>query len=97
MQNAQDAGSAEIWTGAQHRRTDDIAHWLRTSFKRSEKSPATDIGWRQPRLRLALVRGLAVAIVAFAALTSVSAMVHAKKHSQMVLRPMAAMPAVNVP
>jgi hypothetical protein len=97
MQNAQDAGSAEIWTAAQHRRTEDLAHWLGTSFKRSEKSPATAMRWRQPEWRLALMRGLAVAIIAFAALTSVSAMVHAKKQPHLVLRPTAAMPAVNVP
>jgi|ERR1700756_2090465 hypothetical protein len=97
MQNAQDTGSAEVWTAAQHRRTEDLSYWLRTFSKRSEKSAATEMGWRLPRLRLDLGRGLAVAIVAFTALTSVSAVVHAKKQPHIVLRPTAALPAVNVP
>jgi hypothetical protein len=44
-----------------------------------------------------LGRGFAVAIVALTALTSVSAVVHAKKQPHIVLRPTAALPAVNVP
>jgi hypothetical protein len=97
MQNAQDAGSAEIWTAAQHRRTEDIADWVGASFKRRKKSPAPDMGWRRPGLRVTLMRGLAVATVAFVAVTSVSAVVHANKRPHLVLRPTAAMPAVNVP
>jgi hypothetical protein len=96
MQNAQDTGSAEVWTAAQHRRTEDLSNWLRTFSKWSEKS-AANTGWRQPELRLGLGRGLAVAIVVFTALTSVSAVVHAKKQPHIVLRPTAALPAVNVP
>jgi hypothetical protein len=64
---------------------------------RSEKSAAINMGWRPPELRLGLGRGLAVAIVALTALTSVSAVVHAKKQPHIVLRPTAALPAVNVP
>jgi hypothetical protein len=97
MQDAQDTGSAEVWTAAPHRRTEDFSNWVRTFSKRSEKSAATRIGWRLPRLRLSFGRGLTVAIVALTALTSVSAVVHAKKQSHIVLRPTAALPAVNVP
>jgi hypothetical protein len=97
MQNARDTGSAELWTASQHRRTEDLSNSPRTFSKRSEKSAATRMGWRPQKLRLDLGRGLAVAIVAFTALTSVSAVVHAKKQPHIVLRPTAALPAVNVP
>jgi hypothetical protein len=56
-----------------------------------------DVGWRPRKLRSALMRGLAVATIAFIAVTSVSAVVHANKRPHIVLRPTAAMPAVNVP
>jgi hypothetical protein len=97
MQKAQDAGSAEIWTAAHHRRTEDLADWLRTSFKRNERSPAPKTDWDPPEPRLALMRGLTVAIIAFVALISVSAGVHAKKRAHIALRPTAVLPAVNVP
>jgi hypothetical protein len=47
--------------------------------------------------RHALVRGLTVASIAFALLSSISVAVQAKKHPQVALLPTAAMPAVNVP
>jgi hypothetical protein len=96
MQNAQDVESGEVWRAAQHRRTEDLAKWSSPFLKRRPKSQETDIGWRPLKPRLRLMRGLTVAIIAFAALTSVSAVVHAKKPPHIVLRPIDPMPAVNV-
>jgi hypothetical protein len=89
MQNVRDAGLAEIWNAAQHRRTEDLAEM--------RASPAAGIGRWPIMPRLALMRGLSVALVAFGLLTSVSVAVQAKKHPPVVLRPTAPMPAVNVP
>jgi hypothetical protein len=89
MQNVRDAGLADIWSAAQNRRTEDLA--------RLGSSLAADIDWRPIIPRQALMRGLTVAMVAFALLASVSVAVQAKKHSQTALLPTAAMPAVNVP
>lgn len=97
MQNAYDPQSADVWRAAEHRRTDDLANWLSLYLKARERSPATDIGWRPMGLRFAGMRALTIALVMFAALTSVSAVVHAGKRPQFVLRPTAPMPAVNVP
>ena len=41
MKSAQDYGTAEVWSAAQHRRTDDLAKWLGSTFKRNEKAPST--------------------------------------------------------
>jgi hypothetical protein len=89
MQNARDAGFAEIWKAAQNRRTEDLAG--------RRASPAAGIRWLPNMSRLALMRGLSVAVVVFGLLTSVSVAVQAKKHPPVVLRPTAPMPAVNVP
>ncbi len=96
MENIQGAASAEIWRAAQHRRTEDLAEWF-CLLKQSEKSPATDQLWRHLRPRLASMQALMVLMVTFAALASVSAVVHAGKQPKLVLKPTAAMPAVNVP
>jgi hypothetical protein len=89
MHNVQDAGSAEIWSAAQNRRTEDLSR-LGTSL-------AADIDWRPLMPHQALLRGLTVVIIAFALLASVSVAVQAKKHPQVALLPTASMPAVNVP
>jgi hypothetical protein len=89
MQNAQDAGSAEIWSAAQNRRIEDLAG-LATSLRAKND-------WRPIMPRLALMRRLTAAMIASALLASVSATVQGKKHPQVALRPTAAMPAVNVP
>jgi hypothetical protein len=82
---------AEIWRAAQLRRTEDLTGRLSQSLKRSAI----------PRLRLkprlALARGITIAIITFAAITSVSAVVHAKKSLPVALRPTSPMPAVSVP
>ena len=97
MQNAQDAEYAGIWRAAQHRRTEDLAGWLSHFLERSEKMPDADIAQPRLRPRLVLTRAITIAIVAFAAVTSVSAVVHAKKPPQIVVRPTGQMPAVNIP
>jgi hypothetical protein len=89
MNNVQDAGSAEIWSAAQNRRTEDLAR-LGTSL-------AADVDWRPVMPRQVMMRGLTVAMIAFVLLASVSVAVQAKKHPQVALLPTAAMPAVNVP
>jgi hypothetical protein len=96
VQYQQDVQSAEIWRAAQHRRTEDLAKWLGHFLKRSEKVPDADIQ-RPLKPRLALTRGMRIAVVTFAAITSVSAVVEAKKPPHVVLRPTGPMPAVNVP
>jgi len=89
MQNAQDAGFAEIWSAAQNRRTEDLVG-LGTS-------PATEIDRRPVMPRMALMRGLAVIGIACGLLVSVSVAVQAKKHAQVALLATAATPAINVP
>jgi hypothetical protein len=89
MHNVQDAGSAEIWSAAQNRRTEDLSR-LGTSL-------AAKIDWRPVMPRQTLMRWLTVAMIAFALLASVSVAVQAKKRPQVALLPTAAMPAVNVP
>jgi hypothetical protein len=90
MHNVRDAGSAEIWRSAQNRRTEDLA--------RVVTSLAANVDWHPVMPRVALVRGLTVAMIACALLTSVSVAVQAKKHPhQVALQPTAAMPEVNVP
>jgi hypothetical protein len=96
MQKAQDAGSAEIWRAAQSRRTEDLDEWLSPFVKQIEKSPTIKVVQPPQRPRLTLMRGLTIATIAFAALASVSAAVHAGKTPHFVLRPTAPLPAVNV-
>jgi hypothetical protein len=97
IQNAQDPQSADVWRAAEHRRTDDLANWLSPYFTR-ERSSATDVVWGPVGLRFARMGALTAAFVTFAALTSVSAVVHAGKRPPFVLmRPTAPIPAVNVP
>jgi hypothetical protein len=97
MQYQQDAQSAEIWRAAQHRRTEDLAKWLSHFLKRSEKVLGADIAQPPLKPRFALTRGMRIAVVTFAAITSVSAVVEAKKPPHVVLMPTGPMPAVNVP
>jgi hypothetical protein len=96
MQNARDAGSAEIWR-AQNRQAEDLSNCLGTSARQSQKSPT--IGVARPPLnrRFQLTRGLTIATIALVALASVSAVVHAGKTSHIVLRATGPMPPVNVP
>jgi hypothetical protein len=89
MHNIQEAGSAEIWSAAQKRRSEDLAG-LGTSL-------AANFGWSPLMPRLAVMRGLPAIMIAFSLLTSVSVAVQAKKHPQVALLAAAAMPAVNVP
>jgi hypothetical protein len=97
MQNARDVRLAEIRRAAQNRRAEDLSNSLGTSAKQSQKSPK--IGSIRPALnrRFALADGLTIATVAFVALASVSAVVHAGKTSHVVLRATDPMPPVNVP
>ena len=94
MQNAQNAEYAAVWSAAHHRRTEDLSNLF---LKRSKKTPGADLAQSLLKPRLALMRGIAIAIIAFAAVTSVSAVVHAKKTPPVALRPTGPMPAVNVP
>jgi hypothetical protein len=97
MQIEQNVESAEIWRAAQLRRTEDIAKWLSHFLRRSEKMPKVDTAQLAFRPRLALTRAITVAVVTFATVISVSAVVEAKKPPHAVLRPTVPMPAVNVP
>jgi hypothetical protein len=92
MQN-ESAESADIWRAAQHRRTEDLGEWLGHFLIRSDKLPG------QPILkpRLALARAIAIAVITFGSVISVSAVVEAKRSPHVVLRPTSPMPAVNVP
>jgi hypothetical protein len=94
MQNAQNDEYDEIWRAAQHRRTEDLSGWLRHPLGRAARG---DVSQPQSKLRLGLARGMAIAIIAIAAITSVSAVGHAKKSPHVALRPTAPMPAVIVP
>jgi hypothetical protein len=97
MQNTENRETAEIWRAAQHRRTEDITGWLGRFLKRSDEMPSVDISRRSPKPHLALARGLTIAVITLAAVTSVSAVVDAKRPSHGALRPTGPMPAVNVP
>jgi hypothetical protein len=90
MQNAQNVGYDEIWRAAQHRRTEDLTGWLKRGAR-------ADVPQPQLKVRLTLARGMAIAIIAVAAITSVSAVGHAKKSPHAALRLTAPMPAVSVP
>ena len=67
MQNAQ---NDEIWRAAQNRRTEDLSRWL--SDRAGGLLP-------RPKLALNLERGMAIAIVAVAAINTVSAVIHRRK------------------
>jgi hypothetical protein len=95
MHNEHNVESAEIWRAAQRRRTEDIAKWLSHFQKRSEKMPSADITRTPFKPRLALAHALAIAVIAFAAVTSVSAVVHQKNTPQVVQSPTGPMAAVN--
>jgi hypothetical protein len=94
MQNAE---LAEIWRAAQNRRAEDLSSWLGTSARQSRKSPTIRFAGPPLHRRFALARGLTIATVAFVALASVSAAVHAGKTSHIVLRATGPMPPVNIP
>jgi hypothetical protein len=91
----QNVESAEIWRGAQRRRTEDIAKWLSHFLKRSEKMPGAEIARNPLKPRLTLAHASAIAVIAFAAVTSVSAVVHQKNTPHVVQRPVGPMAAVN--
>jgi hypothetical protein len=93
----QNVESAEIWRAAQLRRTEDLAEWPSHILKRSKKMPNADIAQLPFKRRLALTRAITAAVVAFATVISVSAVVEAKKPPHAVLRPTVPMPVVNVP
>jgi hypothetical protein len=78
---------SEIWSAAQHRRIEDLTGWV--------TSPLVPRPRRKRRFVLA--RGITIAIIAFAAITSVSAVVDAKKSPHVALRATSPMPAVSVP
>jgi hypothetical protein len=94
MQNAQ---NDEIWRAAQHRRTEDLSRWVSRSLERTEKMPAADHARVRPNLGLALVRNMAIVAITLAAITSVSAVVHANKSTHVALKATGPMPAVSVP
>ena len=96
MQSAHDPQLADVWRAADHRRPDDLANWLSPCLTR-ERSPAANVIWRPVGLGFARMGALTIALVTFAALTSISAVVHAGKRPPFVLRPTAPIPAVNVP
>jgi hypothetical protein len=97
MQNARDAGSGEIWPAAQNRRAENLSNWVGTSARQSQKSPTIRVVRPPLNRRFALTRGLTIATIAFVALASVSAVVHAGKASHIVLKATGPMPPVNVP
>ena len=88
--------SADIWRAAQRRRTEDIAGWLGQSLESQRRADA-DKTTPLPKLGFSVARSIAVAIIALVAITSVSAVVHAKKSSHVTLSATGPMPAVNVP
>jgi hypothetical protein len=96
MHNKHNVESADIWRAAQRRRTEDIAGWLGQSLERQRRADA-DKATPLPKLGFSLARSIAVAIIALVAITSVSAVVQAKKSSHVRLTATGLMPAVNVP
>jgi hypothetical protein len=93
MHNEHNVESAEIWRAAQHRRTEDLAKWLSHFLKMQN----ADIDRLPFKPHLALTRGIGIAVIAFAAVISVSVVVEAKKPPHVILRPTSPMPAINVP
>jgi hypothetical protein len=92
MWNLENVGSAEVWTAAQQRRTEDLAGWFSATRKKIER-PALNcrsLPW------VAMRPGLTVAVVAFIALASVSSVTHGKTR-HFVPTASAPMPAVNIP
>jgi hypothetical protein len=95
VENTPDAELAVISRAAEHRRIDDLAKWLR--LERGGKPAARDRIRRLLRPRIALTNAFTVLMITFTALASASAVVHAGKPPQVVLKPSGPMPAVNVP
>jgi hypothetical protein len=93
MHNERSTESATVWQAAQRRRTEDLAMWL--GSKQAGKAPRAGIAGSRPRL--ALARGMTMAVIAFAAIVSVSAVVQAERPVHVAIRPTGPMPAVNVP
>jgi hypothetical protein len=96
MHIEQNVESAEIWRAAQRRRTEDLTGWLGHSLGRQRMADA-DQSAQFPKLGFSPARGMAVAIIALVAITSVSAVVHAKRSSHVALIATGPMPAVNLP
>jgi hypothetical protein len=94
MQNAQ---NDEIWRAAQHRRTEDLGRWVSRSLERRQNMSAADHARVRPNLGLSLVRVMAIVAIILAAITSVSAVVHANKSTHVALRATGPMPAVSAP
>jgi hypothetical protein len=92
MWNLENAGSAEIWSAAQQRRTEDLAGWFSATLKKIEEPTSN---WR-PLPWAAMRPALTAAVVAFIALASVSSVTHGKAH-HFVPTVSAPMPAVNIP
>jgi hypothetical protein len=97
MQNEQSGELADVWRAAHYRRTEDLAGWPSYFLKRSEKMTDADVHQRPLKPRHAWALGLATAAITLAAVTSVSALIDAKKSPHVVMRPAGPMPAVNVP
>jgi hypothetical protein len=95
VEDTGDAELAAIWRAAEHRRIDDLVKWLR--LERGDKPVARDRIWSPLRPRIALTHAFTVLMITFTALASVSAVVHAGKPPQVVLKPSGPIPAVNVP
>jgi hypothetical protein len=68
---------------------------LGRSAKRHGKGP--DATSTRSSSRLVLARGMTIAVIAFAAIVSVSAVVQAERPSHVAFRPTGPMPQVNVP
>jgi hypothetical protein len=95
MHTEQNVESAEIWRAAQLRRTEDIAKWLSHFLKRTEKMPGVDIVGNPLKPRFHLAHALAIAVITFAAVSSVSAIVHRKNTPHVVQGPTGPMAALN--
>jgi hypothetical protein len=97
MRNAHNSETAEVWSAAQHRRTQDLVEWLDYCLTRNDEMQGSDVyqGFLKPRL--AFARGLTMAVITLAAVISVSAAVDTKRPPHVVLRSTGPMPAVNVP
>jgi len=92
MGNLENAGSAEVWVAAEHRRTEDLAEWFRATPKNIEKSASN----RSALPALAMRPALTAAVVAFIALASVSSVTHLKAN-HFVPTASAPIPAANIP
>jgi hypothetical protein len=93
----QNTETAEVWRAAQHRRSNDLAERLGHFLKRSGELLRFGFSQRPLKPRFALARGVTIAVIALAAITSVSVVVDAKKPAHTLVRSTGPMPAVNVP